>query len=80
MPLYCSICLKIQGFAGAILPIMTASHPVWAIMAQASSGERISPLPITGIFTACFTDAIPFPARIAAVALFASAGMERDCA
>ena len=39
-------------------PIMTASQPVCAIMAQASSGVRMSPLPMTGILTACFTAAI----------------------
>ena len=45
-------------YAGAIRPIMTASHPVCATIAHASSGERMSPLPITGILMACFTDAI----------------------
>ena len=56
--LYCSIWRKIHGLDGAMRPIITASQPVWVTMAQASSGERMSPLPITGIFTASFTAAI----------------------
>ena len=56
--LYCSIWRKIQGFDGAMRPIMTASQPVCVTMAQASSGLRMSPLPITGILTASFTAAI----------------------
>ena len=37
---------------------MTASHPVSAIMRTASCGVRMSPLPITGMRTACFTSRI----------------------
>src|SRR5580693_2397005 len=37
---------------------MTASQPVCVTMAQASSGVRMSPLPITGIFTASLIAAI----------------------
>ena len=35
-----------------------ASQPVLRTIAHASSGERMSPLPITGILIACFTAAI----------------------
>ena len=55
---YCSIWRKIHGLLGAMRPIMTASQPVCVTMAQASSGVRMSPLPITGIFTASLTAAI----------------------
>src|SRR5262249_22048829 len=56
--LYCSIWRKIQGLLGAMRPIITAPQPVWVTIAQASSEERMPPLPITGIFTASFTAAI----------------------
>ena len=55
---YCAICRKIHGFAGATRPIITASHPVFSTIAAASSGVRTSPFPITGIDTASFTAAI----------------------
>jgi hypothetical protein len=42
----------------AARPTMTPSHPVSATMRTASSGVTMSPLPITGIFTAAFTSAI----------------------
>ena len=62
-----------------VRPIMTASQPVCATMAAASSGERTSPLPITGIFTASFSAAIHSQLRLSAVTLLAGASVQRDC-
>jgi len=71
---YCAIWRKIHGLEAAVRPIITASQPVCVTMAQASSGVRMSPLPMTGILTACFTAAIHpsercplYPARRAGV-------------
>ena len=55
---YCAIWRKIQGFEEAARPIITASQPVRFTMRTASSGVTISPLPITGIFTAALTSAM----------------------
>ena len=48
----------------AARPIITASQFVSRTMRAASSGVLISPLPITGIFTACFTAAMMFQSAL----------------
>ena len=49
---------NIHGFEEAARPIITASQPVCCTIRTASSGVMMSPLPITGIFTAAFTSAM----------------------
>jgi len=46
---------KTQGLPSAPLPIITPSHPVCALIRWLSSWQSTSPLPMTGIDTACFT-------------------------
>ena len=51
---------KAQGLPSAPRPIITASQPVSACMRRASAWFWTSPLPITGMRTACFTAATMF--------------------
>ena len=52
---YAFICEKIQGFPNAPRPTITISQPVSSIILSASCAVLMSPFPITGIETACFT-------------------------
>ena len=56
---------------------MTASQPVCSAMRTASSGILMSPLPITGIFTASFTARITSSRRFPHIPAFASVDVPR---
>ena len=47
--------LKIHGFPNVALPIIIPSTLVFLKISKASSGDFISPFPITGIVTLSFT-------------------------
>ena len=68
---------KIHGFDEAARPIITASQPVSRTMRTASSGVRMSPLPITGILHRGLHFGDAGPVGLAAVALLAGARMQR---